>query len=204
MMSLLAWSSIGIAQPAESGGFPQMEPPKDELPLRSLDLSGKLAVGFAEAVGDVRGLSVSLGITSSSFAEIIVGGSWRQPDTRQLESVFGIALGAHIELLQAKDEVVLTLGGRFQLYFSEICQAEAQQCAERNIVSSPTPQYALDLPLRIYWFPHTNFSIHTELGISFTWGEGGASENGYYVNGYQVKMFEERQRLGSLGLTIWF
>ena len=126
------------------------------------------------------------------------GGDWRQPTSRASEIQLDLAFGAHLQLIQAGDVASLTLGTRMQLSYSELCRAESNLCAERSVVSNPSPQYRLIIPLQIYYFPASYLSIHSEIGMEVTWGEAGASESGFFI--YQVKAFRFSTNLVDTGV----
>jgi len=163
-----------------------------------------MGVSFVEAPLNVQGLALNFGINSNIFFESIIGGDWRYPTGQSAESQFGVGLGIHLQLLQARDDAMLTLGSRFHAYLSEPCTTDRQLCAERKVSSTLNTQYLIDLPIRIYWFPHPNLSLHTEIGVTFRWGETGASSDGISVDGYSLDIFNEEDRIGRFGMTFWF
>ena len=203
MVFFLLFKGYPIASAEEEMSDPQLSPPDQAQPSRSLDLHGKFGIGFVELADSAGGLALSKGLTTSSFVELIVGGSWRRPEDRTAEQTLGFGIGAHLQLLQAKDVAALTVGGRFQLYLSELCETDSILCAKRGVVSELTPQYTAEIPLRIYWFANQHISVHAELGISFSWGSAGANENSHLVDGVQLSIFEGHSRFGNLGLTLW-
>ena len=183
---------------------PNLKLPPSHKPQRTLDLTDKMGVAFIEAPLNVRGLALNIGINSNIFFESIVGGDIRQPTGRSPETQLGVALGLHLQLLQAQDHATLTIGSRFHTYLSEQCTTDIQLCAERKVTSTLSVQYLVDLPIRIYWFPHPNLSLHAEMGVSFRWGNSGASSDGISVDGYSVDIFNEADRTGRFGMTFWF
>lgn len=183
---------------------PELNLPPTHKPQRALDLREKTGVGFVEAPLNIRGLALSFGINSNIFFESIIGGDWRAPDGRSPETQLGVALGLHLQLLQARDQIALTIGSRFHAHLSEPCTTETQLCAERKVTSTLGVQYLVDIPIRVYWFPHPNLSLHTEFGVSLRWGSSGASSDGISVDGYSVYLFNEASRMGNIGMTFWF
>ena len=115
-----------------------------------------------------------------------------------------LSLGAHLQLIQARDDAMLTLGARFRVIYSELCEVEVSLCADRSAISPLIPQYAVELPLRVYWFPNRYLSIHSELGMSISWGDGGASEGKTALSGAQVVLFSQSSISSQLGMTLWF
>lgn len=183
---------------------PQIKPQKAQRPQRVLDLKSKIGLSFLSRPKNKSGLAFQFGLSSSSFMEAIVGGDWRQPENRGAETQVDLAFGTHLQIIQARDVAAMTLGGRFQISYNELCTSDEALCAERSVVSTPTPQYMFELPLRIYWFPVPYISIHSELAVSIRWGKAGATENEIYVPGYSVHLFNEAGSYGQLGLTLWF
>ena len=183
---------------------PAIAPPLKKKPQRKLDLNKKLALGILSLPEDRSALAFNLGLSSNSFLEIAFGGDWRQPTSRASEIQLDLALGAHLQLIQAGDVASLTLGTRMQLSYSELCRAESKLCAERSVVSNPSPQYRFVLPVRIYYFPAPYLSIHSEIGMEVTWGEAGASESDLYLSGQSISFFNQSHGYGRLGLSLWF
>lgn len=206
---LIALASVGILLYTVCPSFslaqePSIAPPLKKKPQRKLDLNKKLAIGILSLPEDRSALALNLGLSSNSFLEMAFGGDWRQPTSRASEIQLDLALGAHLQLIQAGDVASLTLGTRMQLSYSELCRAESNLCAERSVVSNPSPQYRLIIPLRIYYFPAPYLSIHSEIGMEVTWGEAGASESGFYLSGQSVSFFNQSRGYGRLGLSLWF
>ena len=96
------------------------------------------------------GLGVNLGLNTNSFGEFVIGGNWRQPNTVQLSSP-RLSLGAHIQLIQARDDAMLTFGTRFRVIYSEIC--EVDPACVLTAQRPPHSQYAVELPLRFTGSP---------------------------------------------------
>lgn len=197
LLCLITSSSIFAQEPS-------IQPPSQVRPQRALDLSKKFGVSILTIANEQSALGINWGLTSNSFLEIAMSSDWRQPSSREAESQFYLSAGGHLQLIQARDIAALTLGGRLQLSYSELCYSDTNLCADRSIVTTPTPQYKLDIPLRIYWFPNPYISIHSEIGIDITWGESGASEGEAYLSGYRVSVFNRIGEYGKLGLTLWF
>ena len=200
-----AFSFIGIKYSSMTfAQEPTIAPPLQKKPQRTLDLNKKLALGILNLPKDRSALAFNLGLSSNSFLEIAFGGDWRQPTSRASEIQLDLALGAHLQLIQAGDIASFTLGTRVQLSYSEICRAEDNLCAERSVVSNPTPQYRFVIPFRIYYFPAPYLSLHSEIGVEATWGEAGASESGLYLSGQTISVFSQSHGYGRLGLSLWF
>lgn len=183
---------------------PSIDTPLQASPQRALDLNKKVGISLLTIANGQSALGLNWGISSNSFLEVALSSDWRQPTSRAAESQLHLVGGAHLQLIQARDVAALTLGGRFQVKYSELCTSDIELCAERSIVSKPTPQYKLDIPLRIYWYPNPYISVHSEIGIDIQWGESGATEEDIYLSGYRVSLFSQSSGYGKLGLTIWF
>lgn len=183
---------------------PKIEFPKSQRAQRALDLDGKFGIGFVQAPLEVRGISLNMGINSNLFIEAIFGGNLRSPEDQTTETTLATALGLHLQLFQIPTEVALTVGARFHANLSEDCIADDKLCARRQVTVAPDVHYLVDIPIRLYWFPRPYLSLHTELGMSVRWGKGGASSRGVLVDGYSVSLFDDLDRIGSIGFTIWF
>lgn len=183
---------------------PSISPPVETDPQRALDLNQKRGVSLLSLSEKASGLGLNLGLSPNSFGELILGGDWRRPTSRSAELQLGISLGAHIQLIQARDDAMLTFGTRFRVEYSEICEVEASLCADRSAISPLTPQYSVELPLRVYWFPNKYISIHSELGTKIAWGTAGATEGITALSGAQVILFSQSSLSSQLGLTLWF
>ena len=183
---------------------PSIPPPEELKPQRALDLNKKRGLSLLTLPKGSSGLGINVGLNTNSFGELIIGGDWRQPNARSAELNLRLSLGAHIQLIQARDDAMLTFGARFRVIYSEICEVDPALCADRSAVSPLTPQYAVELPLRIYWFPNKYISIHSELGTSISWGEGGATKGETSLSGVHFILFSQSNVSGQLGLSLWF
>ncbi len=183
---------------------PLIKPQKKTKPQRALDLSKKTGLSILSISEGVSGLGINIGLNSNSFMEFILSGDWRQPSSRSAETQLYLSLGAHLQMIQAGDQAAFTLGGRLHITYNELCDTDPALCADRSTISTPIPQYALEVPLRIYWFPNQYVSLHSELGASFSWGQQGASEGSTGLEGYTVTIFSQSTLVGRLGLTLWF
>ena len=175
-------------------------------PSRSLDLKDRWGLAFVSAPLDVRGLAINRGITSHIFIETILGGSWNRTSADHSEFTFGSALGIHAKLLQSASEhaygrAAFTVGARAHLYFSNICEPNTP--CDPTVSHDLTERVLLDLPLRIYWFPIPNFSIHSELNLSLYWRSTSTSSDAL-GEAYRFELFEHIGRLGKIGMTFWF
>ncbi len=197
-MLSVTYLPLGLAQE------PDIAPPTKKKPQRSLDLNKKFAIGMLNLPNERSALAFNLGLSSNSFLELALAGDWRQPTSRASEIQFDVALGAHLQLIQAGDVAGLTIGSRIHLSYNELCTADVNLCAERSVVSNPTPQYRLAIPLRIYYFPVSYLSFHSEIGVEATWGDTGASESGVYLSGQSIRVFSQSSAYSRLGLSLWF
>ena len=118
---------------------PSIAPPAELDPQRALDLNRKRGVSILSLSQGSSGLGLNFGFNSNSFGELILGGDWRQPTSRAAELQMRLSLGAHLQLIQARDDAMLTLGARFRVIYSEICEVEASLCADRSAISPLIP-----------------------------------------------------------------
>lgn len=183
---------------------PNLQIPKPLQEQRTLDLNGKFGLGFVQVPLNITGLSLNFGMNSNLFSEVIIGGSFRTPSEGKPDVKLAAALGLHLQLFQTKTQVALTIGTRLHVNLGEECKTEATICATHQTSTPLVAHYLVDLPIRIYWFPTPHISLHTELGLSVRWGRGGASSNGTMIDGYSVELFNNQERIGSIGFTFWF
>ncbi|MCA9560339.1 MAG: hypothetical protein KC583_17440, partial [Myxococcales bacterium] len=123
----------------------------------AVQLSGRTALGYAQAIGGPDGLALSFG-AGNLVIEGIVGFQYEAfaDTTRAAEAAFDLGLAAHFQVLRA-EWAALTVGARFNLLTGPYDDGG-------NVVD--VLQWGVDLPLRVYWFPLPNISLHSELGLS--------------------------------------
>ncbi|MEE2787318.1 MAG: hypothetical protein VX589_08270, partial [Myxococcota bacterium] len=119
---------------------------------------------------------------------------------------FAASFGGHFQILSA-EHAALTVGTRFNLGTGSVRPADKVGTTQYQDAT----QFGVDLPLRVYWFPDPNISIHTEFGAAFLLGSQdglifGAEDGDAALapEGLAIILFRHSAPVGQLGLTFWW
>ncbi|MBV69782.1 MAG: hypothetical protein CMH52_00405 [Myxococcales bacterium] len=169
----------------------------------------KVGVGYAHGIGGPMGLSMNYGLGSLAI-EAIVGMSRFSYADELIEPriSFATGLGGHFHLLSSR-QGALSIGARFNLATGSVSSTDNSGTLSAS--TREVTQVGFDLPMRVYWFPTHNISIHTEFGIAVFMGaddatlidaKDGATE--LMPGGLAIVAFRHSTPIGQLGLTYWW
>ena len=129
------------------------------------------AAGAAQAednFGGKKGLSVSTGGASTGFAfdyglanmaiEAGLGIDAFMPKDGDTVKKISFNAGLHYNALHAS-QAAFTAGGRLRLAMDATTPIAPAKAKDRTSIG-------IDIPMRVYWFPNSNFSLHAETGIA--------------------------------------
>jgi hypothetical protein len=168
---------------------------------QAADMDGRRAIGYARAIGGPAGLSFQYG-AGNLIVEAILGLQYKsfsdEAEAGPPRTFIDAAIGGHFQLLRAQS-AALTFGGRFNLGLGK---TDAQEPTD-------VTQVGVDLPLRVYWWPTKNISVHSEFGISILFGpEQGVLHGVGEVaeKGVTARLFDGfgDSAFGQMGLSFWW
>ena len=166
------------------------------------------AAGAAQAednFGGKKGLSVStggaslgLGGASTGFAfdyglanmaiEAGLGIDAFMPKKGDTEKTISFNAGLHYNALHAS-QAAFTAGGRLRLAMDKAGPEDRTSIG-------------IDIPMRVYWFPNSNFSLHAETGIAINMvGKFGSAFAPGATEGTKLAILTP---IGGLGATFWW
>ena len=168
------------------------------------------AAGAAQAednFGGKKGLSVSTGGASTGTGlafdyglanmaiEAGLGVNAFMPKDGDTVKTILFNAGVHYNALHAS-QAAFTAGGRLRLGMDKgEPTAKDPKGADRTSI-------AIDIPMRVYWFPITNFSLHAETGIAIKMvGEFGSVFAPGLTEG---KALDILTPIGGMGATFWW
>ena len=175
------------------------------------DIDRGKSLGFAQAIGGPNGLAMGLAIGDFHF-ETILGSSYFSGNSSSSATFISVGLASHYHLLRAQ-HAALSVGGRLNLGTgSSVQTSTADGGLQTEVLTSDIVQWGVDIPLRIYWFPAESISLHTEFGIAILFGTDGdllfgqVNRNGFTLDSGEiaVRVFEEENAFGKIGMTFWW
>ncbi len=165
-------------------------------PVGAVQLAGRTGLGYAQAIGGPDGLAIVFGAGNFvlegilGFQYVSFGDASQSPET-----AFDLGIGTHFQVLRA-EWAALTAGARFNLLTGVVDEGQGPV---------DVLQWGIDVPLRVYWFPLPNLSVHTELGVAFQIGaDEGALTGGLSPKGFRTSVFNGPGAFGAIGLTFWW
>ncbi|MEE2756453.1 MAG: hypothetical protein VYA30_07315 [Myxococcota bacterium] len=175
----------------------------------STSIDRKTGVGYAHGIGGPMGLSLNYGLGSLAI-EAIVGMSRFSYSDELIEPriAFATGLGGHFHLLSSR-QGALSIGARFNLATGSVSSGDNSSTLSAS--TREVTQVGFDVPLRVYWFPTRNISIHTEFGVAVFMGADDATlidaKDGtteLMPGGLAIVAFRHSTPIGQLGLTYWW
>lgn len=161
-------------------------------------VDGKKGVAVtAPLAGGTANAAFNYGVGNLAL-ELGMGYTLTSPDKGDSFSNFSLGVGAHFFALRA-EKAALTAGGRFNLGLDSIVDAKATAEAKGETATKNRTSIAIDVPIRVYWFPDEHFSLHFETGLRFAF----AGDDGNVYAGKQpvpVALPEGTEQTGQ-GLT---
>ena len=159
------------------------------------------AAGAAQAednFGGKKGLSVSTGGASTGFAfdyglanmaiEAGLGIDAFMPKKGDTVKTISFNAGLHYNALHAS-QAAFTAGGRLRLAMDKAGPEDRTSIG-------------IDIPMRVYWFPNSNFSLHAETGIAINMvGKFGSAFAPGATEGTKLAILTP---IGGLGATFWW
>lgn len=159
------------------------------------------AAGAAQAednFGGKKGLSVSTGDASTGLAfdyglanmaiEAGLAVNAFMPKDGDTDKTILFNAGVHYNALHAS-QAAFTAGARLRLGMDKAGEEDRTSIA-------------IDIPMRVYWFPITNFSLHAETGIAIKMvGEFGSVFAPGLTEG---KALDILTPIGGMGATFWW
>ena len=169
---------------------------------RKLDLTSKLGVGFSQSLSSLKGASFQYGINNRFIFESMLGGYLSRNPIGTSDFKWGGSLGTLWQLLKIEDEAFIGLGLRYVYSNQRQCVKEGNACDVETPITLQTTTKALELPIRVAWYPHRVVSLHLDFGLSVSW------ENIESLLPDQApqhwELFESTHQWGNFGLTVWF
>ena len=166
---------------------------------RSLLLNGRTGWGAQRSLSQLEGLSIQRGFGQFLIGEFTLGLSHRY-EQAQNAFLLNMSAGLHLQLRQAGDVALFTVGLRYGTAIGDPCMLTAR--CEGELLNDAQAQF-IELPFRIYWFPNRFISLHAEFGALLRLG---GRERSFYQlpseDGSQLDIFRGGP-LAGLGLSLW-
>ncbi len=155
----------------------------------AVDLNGKKGIGFAQSIGGPSGFAFDYGL-GNLHLEALLGVPILMPEGGETGYTLNLGLGAHFQALRT-DAAAWTIGGRVNIGLDQPPVKDADSVT----------QFGIDIPMRVYWFPNKNISLHVEGGIAIQLEGDKGSVFGTPGEGTYISFLNP---ISAIGMTFWW
>lgn len=155
----------------------------------AVDINGKKGIGVASAIGGPGSFAFNYG-TGNMNIEGLLGVDLAMPKDGETGYTLKLGAGVHYHALRA-EQAAWTIGGRVNIGLNQPPIKDADSVT----------QFGIDIPMRVYWFPNKNLSLHWEGGIAIAI-EG--DKGGVFTGNGEGNYIGLLSPFAGMGATFWW